>query len=362
MRHARLPGWAGHVLHLRPGRTPYAAMLRAALALAGPVAVGMASGNVEPWAMVAIGALPAVFADHVDGYRGRLAGIGLPVLAAVAGLAVGMQAGGGGWQSVVILTLAAFVSGFVSVLGPTASAAGMVFLVVAVVGAGMPMPGPWWQSLLQQFLGGLFLLGLSLLDWAMLGRRRATAAAPPVRGDRRLGRARSRLPELIRTPVAALYGLRVAACIASAGVLTMAVNLPRSYWIGLTIAFVLKPDFGHPLARGVMRSIGTVAGVLIAGAALAWATPGFEYLAVITAAAVLLPWASALNYTLQTGAVTVLILLLSEQLSHAGTAMLAPRLADSLIGIAIVAVVGHLLWPHRHHARVGFRLPVPACS
>ncbi|SHN34935.1 FUSC family protein [Streptomyces yunnanensis] len=358
-RHAREPHWSRHLLRLRPGRTPYAAMLRAALAIAGPLAVGMASGNAGPWTMVALGALPAVLADHVDGFRARLTGIGLSVLAAIAGLMVGMQADGRGWQNVAVLTLAAFVSGFVSVLSQVASAAGMVFLVLTVVGAGMPMPGPWWQPPLLQLLGGLTVLTLSLLGWALLGRR-ATPAVAPARGDRQPGRTGSHLRELMHTPVAALYGLRVAVCIALAGILTMAVDLPRPYWIAATIAFVLKPDFGHPLARGVLRSVGTVGGVLIAGAALIWATSGGLYLAVITAAAVLLPWASARNYALQTGAVTALILLLSDQLSHTGPAVLVPRLTDSLIGIAIVAVAGHLLWPHRHHARVGFRLPALA--
>ncbi len=51
-----------------------------------------------------------------------------------------------------------------------------------------------------------------------------------------------------------------------------------------------------------------------------------------------------------------MILLLSDVLNHQGTALLLPRLVDSLIGCGIALVAGYLLWPESWHTRVGDRL------
>lgn len=55
-------------------------------------------------------------------------------------------------------------------------------------------------------------------------------------------------------------------------------------------------------------------------------------------------------------AITPVILLLSDVLNHQGTALLLPRLVDSLIGCGIALVAGYLLWPESWHTRVGDRL------
>lgn len=51
-----------------------------------------------------------------------------------------------------------------------------------------------------------------------------------------------------------------------------------------------------------------------------------------------------------------MILLLSDILNHQGTALLLPRLNDSLIGCAIALTAGYLFWPESWHTRVGDRL------
>lgn len=51
-----------------------------------------------------------------------------------------------------------------------------------------------------------------------------------------------------------------------------------------------------------------------------------------------------------------MILLLSDVLNHQGTALLMPRLLDSLMGCGIALVAGYLLWPESWHTRVGDRL------
>src|SRR6202044_805645 len=43
-----------------------------------------------------------------------------------------------------------------------------------------------------------------------------------------------------------------------------AAHAHRPYWIPMTIAIVLKPDFGSTISRGVLRLCGTFAGLVIA--------------------------------------------------------------------------------------------------
>ncbi len=152
------------------------------------------------------------------------------------------------------------------------------------------------------------------------------------------------------------YGLRLAVCIGLAQVLVSTVPVPRSYWVALTITFVLKPDFGSVFSRALLRALGTVAGLVIAAAVLSAVPRGWWDVLVLLVLAPLIPALTPRGYGYQTMAITPVILLLSDVLNHQGTALLLPRLVDSLIGCGIALVAGYLLWPESWHTRVGDRL------
>ncbi|KUN24200.1 hypothetical protein AQJ23_21750 [Streptomyces antibioticus] len=152
------------------------------------------------------------------------------------------------------------------------------------------------------------------------------------------------------------YGLRLALCIGVAQVLVSILPVPRSYWVALTITFVLKPDFGSVFSRALLRALGTVAGLVIAAAVLAEVPRGWWDVPVMLVLAPLIPALTPRGYGYQTAAITPVILLLSDILNHQGTALLVPRLLDSLMGCGIALVAGYLLWPESWHTRVGDRL------
>ncbi|MFF4356654.1 FUSC family protein [Streptomyces sp. NPDC001604] len=152
------------------------------------------------------------------------------------------------------------------------------------------------------------------------------------------------------------YGLRLALCIGIAQALVSIVPVPRSYWVALTITFVLKPDFGSVFSRALLRALGTVAGLVIAAAVLAAVPRGWWDVVAMLVLAPLIPALTPRGYGYQTAAITPVILLLSDILNHQGTALLLPRLVDSLIGCGIALVAGYLLWPESWHTRVGDRL------
>lgn len=152
------------------------------------------------------------------------------------------------------------------------------------------------------------------------------------------------------------YGLRLALCIGLAQALVSLVPVPRSYWVALTITFVLKPDFGSVFSRALLRALGTVAGLVVAAAVLSQVPRGWWDVPVMLLLAPLIPALTPRGYGYQTAAITPVILLLSDVLNHQGTALLMPRLLDSLMGCGIALVAGYLLWPESWHTRVGDRL------
>jgi hypothetical protein len=94
-----------------------------------------------------------------------------------------------------------------------------------------------------------------------------------------------------------IFTLRLMACMGAAGVVTEVLPLQRSYWVPLTVAIVLKPDYGSVFARALQRGIGTVVGA-VAGAVLLVLVHGTWLLIPFAVLAGLLPFGRSRNYGL----------------------------------------------------------------
>ena len=62
------------------------------------------------------------------------------------------------------------------------------------------------------------------------------------------------------------HALRLAACVGIGEWVARTLSWQRSYWLPMTVAIILKPDFTATLSRGVLRLAGTAAGLLLATA------------------------------------------------------------------------------------------------
>jgi uncharacterized membrane protein YccC len=165
--------------------------------------------------------------------------------------------------------------------------------------------------------------------------------APAGRQERlRAAIDRIRAGRLIR-----LYALRLMVSVGVAAVVSEILPLQRSYWVVLTVAFVLKPDFGSVFARALQRGIGTVIGVVI-GAIILVAVPyGLWLLIPAAVLAALVPYGRGLNYALLTTFLTPLVVLLIDILDRTGWHLAEARLIDTLLGCAIALVIGFAPWP-----------------
>ncbi|MGC0312484.1 putative membrane protein YccC [Kitasatospora acidiphila] len=175
-----------------------------------------------------------------------------------------------------------------------------------------------------------------------------TAPVPPPDPWRLRGRLLSR--------GAARYGARVALCIGVAEVLTAALPLNRSYWVPMTVAFVLKPDLGSVFLRAVSRAVGTVLGVVLTAALLSLTTERWALVGVVALCVALLPWSAAAHYGLNTMVMTPLALVLVQLGGGSGSAEVGPRVLDTVLASVIVLVFGYLLWPERAPHRIEPRL------
>ena len=128
------------------------------------------------------------------------------------------------------------------------------------------------------------------------------------------------------------------------------VPLTRPYWVLLTVAIVLKPDFGSVFTRAVQRGVGTLLGVLLGSAVLLLIPRSPWILVPMALAAAVLPWARGASFGLFSVFQTPLVIMLLDLARPGGSELVAARVIDTLIGCAIVLVLGYLLWPQTWRA------------
>ena len=148
--------------------------------------------------------------------------------------------------------------------------------------------------------------------------------------------------------------LRLVLCLACAEIIGAFLPGERPYWIALTVAVTLKPDFGSVFARAVQRGLGTIVGVAIGGALLL-VLPGTLWLLVaIGLLAASLPIVQRRNYGMFSTALTPLIVLLLDLPHVPEVQLMESRLLDTTIGCAIVLLIGYVPWPGTWRSRSEF--------
>ena len=104
-------------------------------------------------------------------------------------------------------------------------------------------------------------------------------------------------------------------------------------------------------ARALQRSIGTIVGA-VAGAVLLAAFHGVWLLVPLGVLAALLPYGRNRNYGLLATFLTPLVVVLVDLLKPVGWRLAGDRLIDTLIGCAIVLVIGFAPWPMSWYAHL----------
>ncbi len=139
------------------------------------------------------------------------------------------------------------------------------------------------------------------------------------------------------------HGIRVAVAVGIAQAVSLPLSSDHSFWIPLTVAFIVKPDWAYTLIRTLLRLVGTVIAVMLLGYAALWLIDHpVVYVAVcFLLVLVTLRWTSG-NYAVAAFAITGFILLIDSTLDR-GSDLPAERLAftvaGSLIGLSVALLL-----------------------
>jgi uncharacterized membrane protein YccC len=119
----------------------------------------------------------------------------------------------------------------------------------------------------------------------------------------------------------------------------------RGYWVTLTVAVVLKPDYAATVERGLARVLGTGLGVVLAGLLVVAVHPIGGLVTVFVA---LFAWGSYLvfsaSYALYSFVITSLVVLLLSSTGPTDLATVGDRVVDTLAG-GLIALLGYAAWP-----------------
>lgn len=169
-------------------------------------------------------------------------------------------------------------------------------------------------------------------------------------------RVRTWLDSVLAGPVTWRFVLRLTVCVTLATLVGMALPLRHASWVVLTVAIVLKPDFGSVFGRAVLRVGGTAVGAALGAGILAVGARGWVLAVFIALIAAALPIGQARNYGMYTVFITPLVLVQLDLARAGHVGLITDRLVDTALGCAIVLIGGYPLWPSSRHADVRRRL------
>ena len=138
---------------------------------------------------------------------------------------------------------------------------------------------------------------------------------------------------------------RFAVMLAFASTLALSFNLPKPYWLLMTVMFVSLNGYSAPRVRIQHRALGTLGGLVVAALTLRFQVPESAVLLVMLTLTLAGYLVIRKYYGLATIGFTVTAVYSLQLLSLNGADFLLPRLLDTLMG-CLIAFAGMIwLWP-----------------
>lgn len=209
-------------------------------------------------------------------------------------------------------------------------------------------------------LAGQLAAAVRNADWAGSG------------GELRASEAETRLPRSLRsnsswatlranlTPrsVAFRHAVRMAACLTAALWFSRLLHLPHGYWLPMTAAIVLRPDFAATFNFGLLRVLGTVLGLVLTTVLLRIAPDEpWAHLALMAVLCMAFRYLAGAHYGIAVAALTgTVVILLSFDGVNPGLAV-ADRVLNTALGCGM-AMLAYVAWPTWERGRARAALAV----
>lgn len=152
--------------------------------------------------------------------------------------------------------------------------------------------------------------------------------------------------------VAFRHALRSAIVVTAGFALVHALQLDHGYWLPMTAAIVLKPDFGATATYGILRMLGTLAGLFVASLLLQWflVSPVLRLIALAAACFVFREMAPR-HYGLGVAALSGMLVLLLALAGEPAMPLVEARATATVAG-CLLGLAAYLAWPSWERSRV----------
>jgi uncharacterized membrane protein YccC len=141
------------------------------------------------------------------------------------------------------------------------------------------------------------------------------------------------------------HAVRLAVCVVIGTLVGHFLDWHRSYWLPMTIAIILKPDFTSTFSRGVLRLGGTLAGLVLATGLFHFLAPSRPMeVALIALFAFLIRCFGPANYGILVTGLTALVVLMFAMTGNAPATVMVERGLNTTVG-GWIALAAYWLWP-----------------
>jgi len=141
------------------------------------------------------------------------------------------------------------------------------------------------------------------------------------------------------------YALRTGISTMIAAIIAALFFKNHGYWIPFTTIIVSQPYFGATLKRGLQRSGGTIAGIIVGFGFLNLPFPGIARIILVFVSSVLLIFYLRRNYSVAAFFITLFLVGLLGLEPHYDPDLLMMRIVATLIGSALAIISGFVLLP-----------------
>lgn len=202
-------------------------------------------------------------------------------------------------------------------------------------------------------LSGQLAAAVRNANWAgSRGEIRAETAESSLPAPLRIGSALAAMrANMIPQSIAFRHAVRCAVVLTLAVAISRYAHLPHGYWLPMTAAIVLRPDFGATLNFGLLRVVGTVLGLVLTTLVLRF-TPDapWAHIAVLAILCVGFRYLATAHYGIAVAALTGTVVILLSFDGVESAAAMSDRVLNTVLGSAM-ALVAYVLWPSWERTR-----------
>ncbi len=141
------------------------------------------------------------------------------------------------------------------------------------------------------------------------------------------------------------YALRVAIGLSLAVFIFKFFKIDHGHWIALTMIIVIQPYYGATRKKGIERTVGTVAGIVLGGVVMLLPFPHEAFVGLLVVISFLVAYFLRNNYKVGVFFVTIMMVVMMQISKQGSWELIGWRLLSTLIGAALALIISYAFWP-----------------